>query len=35
MMVNFLRRPRNHGPQIRACVRGIWHGVTGNVAARY
>ena len=28
-------RPRNHGGQIRACFRGTWHGVTGNIAARY
>jgi GT2 family glycosyltransferase len=35
MVVNFLRRPRNHAPQLRACARGIWHGVTGNIAARY
>ena len=33
--MNFLVRPRNHGPQIAACFRGIWHGVTGNIAARY
>jgi rhamnosyltransferase len=32
---NFLLRPRTHAAQIRACFRGIWHGVTGNVAARY
>jgi hypothetical protein len=25
----------NHGGQIRACFRGTWHGVTGNIAARY
>jgi GT2 family glycosyltransferase len=35
MMLNFLLRPRHHGPHILACVRGIWHGVTGNIAARY
>ena len=35
MTLNFLLRPRNHGAQIAACFRGIWHGVTGNVAARY
>jgi hypothetical protein len=33
--MNFLLRPRNHGGQIRACFRGIWHGITGNIAARY
>jgi GT2 family glycosyltransferase len=35
LTVNFLLRPRNHGAQIAACLRGIWHGVTGNMAARY
>jgi GT2 family glycosyltransferase len=35
LMANFLLRPRNHGAQIRACLRGLWHGVTGNIAARY
>jgi GT2 family glycosyltransferase len=35
LTVNFLLRPRNHGAQIRACLRGIWHGVIGNIAARY
>jgi rhamnopyranosyl-N-acetylglucosaminyl-diphospho-decaprenol beta-1,3/1,4-galactofuranosyltransferase len=33
--LNFALRPRNHGEQIRACLRGIWHGVTGNMTARY
>ncbi len=33
--LNFAIRPRNHGEHIRACLRGIWHGVTGNIAARY
>jgi glycosyltransferase involved in cell wall biosynthesis len=33
--LNFLLRPRNHGKQIRACFRGLWHGVAGNIAARY
>ena len=33
--LNFLVRPRNHVKQIVACFRGIWHGVTGNIAARY
>ncbi|MGH6842439.1 MAG: glycosyltransferase [Methylocella sp.] len=31
----FLLRPLTHGKQIRACLRGIWHGLTGNIAARY
>jgi GT2 family glycosyltransferase len=35
LTMNFLLRPRNHGRQIRACFRGTWHGVTGNIAARY
>jgi rhamnosyltransferase len=33
--VSFLLRPRTHGEQILACFRGIWHGATGNIAARY
>jgi GT2 family glycosyltransferase len=35
LTMNFLLRPSNHGKQIAACFRGIWHGVTGNIAARY
>jgi len=35
LMANFLLRPRGHRQQILACCRGIWHGVTGNIAARY
>jgi glycosyltransferase involved in cell wall biosynthesis len=35
LTMNFLLRPRNHKGQIRACFRGIWHGLTGNIAARY
>jgi rhamnosyltransferase len=31
----FLLKPRNHGKHILACLRGIWHGLTGNIAARY
>ncbi len=34
-IMNFLVRPRTHLPHVRACLRGIWHGVTGNMAARY
>jgi hypothetical protein len=33
--LNFLLRPRHHGKQILACFRGLWHGVSGNIAARY
>jgi len=33
--LNFLVRPRRHGAQIAACCRGIWHGLTGNISARY
>jgi len=33
--VSYLLRPRNHREQLLACFRGIWHGVTGNIAARY
>ena len=35
LMLSFLLSPRNHGKHIRACLRGIWHGVTGNIRARY
>jgi len=33
--LNFALRPPGHGAQIAACLRGIWHGLTGNIAARY
>ncbi len=33
--LDFVCRPRGHGGQISACFRGIWHGATGNIAARY
>jgi hypothetical protein len=33
--MNFLLRPRTHAAQIRACFLGIWHGITGNLTARY
>ena len=35
LTLNFLLRPLNHGGQILACFRGIWHGLTGNIAARH
>jgi GT2 family glycosyltransferase len=35
LTANFLLRPRNHGGEIRACFRGIWDGVTGNITNRY
>jgi len=35
LMTGFLVRPRTRGRQIAACLRGIWHGVSGNIAARY
>jgi GT2 family glycosyltransferase len=31
----FLLVPRSHRKHLLACVRGLWHGVTGNIAARY
>ena len=31
----FLLRPWSHRKHILACLRGLWHGVTGNIAARY
>ena len=33
--MNFMLRPRTRRAQIRACLRGMWHGVTGNITARY
>lgn len=33
--LHFLLRPRSHRAQIAACCRGIWDGLTGNIAARY
>lgn len=35
LSLNFVARPRHYRAQILACFRGIWHGVTGNMAARY
>jgi glycosyltransferase involved in cell wall biosynthesis len=35
LMLNFLLRPRHHRDHILACCRGIWHGFSGNLAARY
>jgi GT2 family glycosyltransferase len=35
LTLNFVRAPRNHGGQVVACMRGIWHGVLGNMSARY
>jgi glycosyltransferase involved in cell wall biosynthesis len=35
LVLNFLLQPRDHGAQIRACLRGLWHGLTGNIVARY
>jgi GT2 family glycosyltransferase len=35
LTVNFLLRPWTHREHIRACLRGLWHAVTGNIAARY
>jgi len=33
--MNFALRPRTHAAHVNACLRGIWHGITGNIAARY
>ena len=33
--LNFALRPLSHGAQLRACLRGIWDGLAGNIAARY
>jgi rhamnosyltransferase len=33
--LHYLLRPRTHAAQLAACCRGIWHGLTGNIATRY
>jgi glycosyltransferase involved in cell wall biosynthesis len=33
--LNFALRPLGRGAQIHACLRGIWDGLTGNIAPRY
>ena len=35
LTLNFVVRPYGHSAQLRACLRGLWHGLTGNVTARY
>ena len=35
LTLNFALRPLTHGAQVRACLRGIWDGITGNMGARY
>lgn len=35
MTAKLLLRPRTNGPLIPAFFRGVWHGLTGNIAARY
>jgi rhamnopyranosyl-N-acetylglucosaminyl-diphospho-decaprenol beta-1,3/1,4-galactofuranosyltransferase len=35
LTLNLVLGPRNQGGQMTACLRGICHGVTGNIAARY
>ena len=35
LTLNFALRPRTHAAQFMACLRGMWHGLTGNIAARY
>jgi rhamnopyranosyl-N-acetylglucosaminyl-diphospho-decaprenol beta-1,3/1,4-galactofuranosyltransferase len=35
MMTKIMLQPGRHGVQMRAFGRGIWHGLTGNIAARY
>jgi rhamnopyranosyl-N-acetylglucosaminyl-diphospho-decaprenol beta-1,3/1,4-galactofuranosyltransferase len=35
MIIRVLLQPGRHGVQIRAFSRGIWHGLTGNIAPRY
>ena len=33
--LNFALRPMTRGAHLRACLRGIWDGITGNIAARF
>jgi rhamnosyltransferase len=35
LALNFAVRPGSHGAHMRACLRGLWHGFTGRIAARY
>jgi hypothetical protein len=35
LTLNFVLRPRTHRAQIIASLRGVWDGLTGNIAARY
>jgi rhamnosyltransferase len=35
LVLRLVARPRQHGAHLLACFRGIWHGLTGNIAARY
>ena len=35
LVLGFVLRPRSHPKEIGACFRGMWHGVTGNILARY
>ncbi len=35
LTLNFALRPRSHSAQVRACIRGIWDGISGNIAARF
>ena len=35
LTLSFVAQPRRSKAQVLACFRGIWHGVTGNMAARY
>ena len=35
LILRLMLKPRNRIAALGACLRGIWHGVTGNIAARY
>lgn len=35
LTLKFWLRGRTHSANVRACLHGIWHGLTGNVKARY
>jgi GT2 family glycosyltransferase len=35
LILNFVLGPSHQNGQMTACLRGIWHGVTGNMSVRY
>ena len=35
LTLNFALRPRTRRAQFRACLRGVWDGITGDISARF